>query len=454
MSGPSLAAALIVRDEARYLPGCLQAAAALVDEIVVYDTGSRDDSVAVARAHGARVALGYWDGDFARARNEAMALTRAGWVLSVDADELVVADPAALRGLLSAQAQVEAFGVRIDNLGPHGQVVDGHVALRLLRRDAVSWANRVHERPVRRRGRGRGRNPGRASRGGGQLRPPGPGVALPVDRQAPAQVLRLDHLGYAGAAELARKTARNAEIAQQEVDALAADPGAEPGLFAYALLSLGRSCAGLGDAQRATEALSRLRADFPDSPEATIGTDVLADLLLAAGAAEQVPGLVADLRAAGVDPRYCAWLQARALIALDRPLEALRALDLRGAPGAGLRDAAGRERSGVELLEVRLRALVRSGQRDDAVACLVELALRHGRYLGRAGILLRLWGARPIGGLVELLRATGGEHLPGLLAELRACPDPGPDVAAAAGPGGGPGFSPGPQLPTTAACQP
>src|SRR5664279_5393315 len=97
MTCPLLAVALIVKDEASNLPECLQALRSLtglVEEIVIYDTGSVDGTQDIAREAGATVVQGYWDGDFSRARNAAIGVTTASWVLIVDADERVVADPA------------------------------------------------------------------------------------------------------------------------------------------------------------------------------------------------------------------------------------------------------------------------------------------------------------------------------------------------------------------------
>ena len=97
-----LGASLIVRDEAGALPACLAALAGWVDEIVVYDTGSVDDSVEVARRAGATVIRGDWQDDFAAARNAALTHGSSSWVLVVDADERAVADPVALRRLLAS----------------------------------------------------------------------------------------------------------------------------------------------------------------------------------------------------------------------------------------------------------------------------------------------------------------------------------------------------------------
>jgi tetratricopeptide (TPR) repeat protein len=78
---------MIVRDEATQLGDCLASVAGFVDEVVVLDTGSRDDTAAIATACGAVVHHMRWPGDFAPARNRALELVRGDWVLVLDADE-------------------------------------------------------------------------------------------------------------------------------------------------------------------------------------------------------------------------------------------------------------------------------------------------------------------------------------------------------------------------------
>jgi len=108
-----LSAAMIVRDEATHLDACLATLAGLVDEIVVVDTGSIDDSVAIARRHGAVVEHLPWTGDFSAPRNRALDLARGEWILYVDADERVApTDVDALRRLLRAADDHAAFRVR------------------------------------------------------------------------------------------------------------------------------------------------------------------------------------------------------------------------------------------------------------------------------------------------------------------------------------------------------
>lgn len=93
---------MIVRDEARRLPGCLDALAGLAGEIAVVDTGSADETLAIARSRGCVVQRFPWRNDFSAARNAALALCTGAWVLSLDADEIIAPeDHATLCGYTS-----------------------------------------------------------------------------------------------------------------------------------------------------------------------------------------------------------------------------------------------------------------------------------------------------------------------------------------------------------------
>jgi len=138
---------VIARDEAPVLGTCLASAAAAVDEIVVVDTGSRDDTVAVARAHGANVIEAPWTDDFAAARNLALAHANGAWALTLDADETLTPDAAdALAGTI-AEAGAPALRLPIEEVGTSGDVETIHFAVRLFRRvPAHRWQRPVCER--------------------------------------------------------------------------------------------------------------------------------------------------------------------------------------------------------------------------------------------------------------------------------------------------------------------
>ena len=60
---------MITKDEQDFLPNCLRSVKGLVNEIVVVDTGSKDNTIEIARSFGAKVIKHKWDNDFSGARN-------------------------------------------------------------------------------------------------------------------------------------------------------------------------------------------------------------------------------------------------------------------------------------------------------------------------------------------------------------------------------------------------
>lgn len=142
VSVPALVALLIVRDEQERVGPCLDSLSGLVDDVLVMDTGSTDATRDIARAKGARVAEMTWPKHFARARNAALELVTAPWVLSIDADERVTAfdlddvrrvtaDPLAVAGLVSFRSAPGSTAYR---------------ELRLFRnRGDVRFAGVIHE---------------------------------------------------------------------------------------------------------------------------------------------------------------------------------------------------------------------------------------------------------------------------------------------------------------------
>nr|WP_228035724.1 glycosyltransferase [Oculatella sp. LEGE 06141] len=81
---------MIVKNEAKQLPRCLDSVKAVVDEVIVLDTGSTDETVAIAQRYGAKVFHFTWTHNFAAARNESLRYASGDWVLVLDADEVLV----------------------------------------------------------------------------------------------------------------------------------------------------------------------------------------------------------------------------------------------------------------------------------------------------------------------------------------------------------------------------
>lgn len=84
---PKLSLCMIVKNEAENLRRCLDSVKEVVDEMIVMDTGSTDDTIAIAKSYGAIVPSYDWQGNFSDARNEALKYVTGDWILVLDADE-------------------------------------------------------------------------------------------------------------------------------------------------------------------------------------------------------------------------------------------------------------------------------------------------------------------------------------------------------------------------------
>ena len=148
---PQLSAIVITKDEAGNIGDCLDALAFCGERIVV-ESGSSDDTVNIAKAHGAQVVTHPWEG-FGPQKNYALSLATGDWVLSIDADERV--SPALAKEIetVIASPKAEAYEIpRISSflgrdMGRAGLSSD--YVLRLFKRGTARFTNDlVHERVV------------------------------------------------------------------------------------------------------------------------------------------------------------------------------------------------------------------------------------------------------------------------------------------------------------------
>jgi len=83
-----ISACIIARNEEQTIGACLASILPVVDEIIVVDTGSTDNTPQIAKFYNAKVFNIRWQG-FSHARNFALEKASHNWILRIDADEVL-----------------------------------------------------------------------------------------------------------------------------------------------------------------------------------------------------------------------------------------------------------------------------------------------------------------------------------------------------------------------------
>lgn len=102
---PTLSVAMIVKNEAQDLAACLDTVQGWVDEIVILDSGSQDETAQIAQRYGAKFYQNAdWQG-FGKQRQLAQQYVTSDYVLWLDADERVT--PELKQSVLQAVGKAE-----------------------------------------------------------------------------------------------------------------------------------------------------------------------------------------------------------------------------------------------------------------------------------------------------------------------------------------------------------
>ncbi len=88
-NGMTISLCMIVKDEREVLARCLGSVKNCVDEIVIVDTGSTDDTKKIARGFTDSLFDYAWNDDFASARNFAFSKGTGDYLMWLDADDVL-----------------------------------------------------------------------------------------------------------------------------------------------------------------------------------------------------------------------------------------------------------------------------------------------------------------------------------------------------------------------------
>jgi (heptosyl)LPS beta-1,4-glucosyltransferase len=146
-TSPKLTAIILTLNEERHIEACVRSLH-WADEIIVFDSFSRDNTVALAKANDAVVLQHHFE-NYAQQRNAALDAVETDWIFFVDADERGSDELAAeIREVIAGRNKAAWFVPRHNVI--FGQVTFGagwypDYQLRLLRNGLVQYDRPVHE---------------------------------------------------------------------------------------------------------------------------------------------------------------------------------------------------------------------------------------------------------------------------------------------------------------------
>lgn len=156
-----ISACSIVKNEEKNIARSIESYRRVVDEIIIVDTGSTDNTVAICEKLGAKVLHYEWNNDFAAAKNLALEHATGDWIIFLDADEWFVptlVDDRLINVIKEAKRksndQIEALRVMLVNVEEKDLKVTSKTSIaRIFKNNkSIRYVGSIHEE-IRNEGR-------------------------------------------------------------------------------------------------------------------------------------------------------------------------------------------------------------------------------------------------------------------------------------------------------------
>lgn len=144
-----ISAVYIAKNEAHNIARSLESIKEAVDELILVDTGSTDDTVKIFQSYGGQVFYRPWDDDFSAPRNLALSKVTGDWIIILDADEsFSEATRNNIKGVLES-CSPGANGLLINKVNYDentGELMDEFYDLRIVRNiKDLNYKGIIHE---------------------------------------------------------------------------------------------------------------------------------------------------------------------------------------------------------------------------------------------------------------------------------------------------------------------
>lgn len=197
---------MIAKNEEKNIGKCLTHLKAIVDEQIVIDTGSTDNTVEIARNSGAKIYDLKWENDFSAARNFAISKAKGDWIIFLDCDEYFTDESIKnIKKCINESGNmnnIDGIIAEMINIDDKGNIISilSNISARIFKnKKSIKYKNKIHEHLINLR---------RANNDTS-------GMNL-LDR---SQTLKIIHTGYAeGAVAEKNKSDRNIVLLKEEIE--------------------------------------------------------------------------------------------------------------------------------------------------------------------------------------------------------------------------------------------
>ena len=147
-SAPSISLCMIVKNEEKFLPQCLESVKDYVDEMIIVDTGSTDRTVEIAQSFGAKIYHHPWENNFSKHRNQSISYATGDWLFFIDADEKLDKETVHLLREAVTKTDAAAISVFLRSYLDGGSYYNESISPRLFKNGiGFHYAGFVHNQP-------------------------------------------------------------------------------------------------------------------------------------------------------------------------------------------------------------------------------------------------------------------------------------------------------------------
>ncbi len=148
-----LSLCMIVKDESKNIEKCIDSVKKhigdCVDEFVVVDTGSKDNTVEILEKLKCSIYNFEWCNDFSKARNFSVSKAKNDWILFLDADEYIEnINIDEIKQFLKENNEKRLGIIDLQNIQDDGLIASGGIAIRIFNRKQYTFEGKIHESVV------------------------------------------------------------------------------------------------------------------------------------------------------------------------------------------------------------------------------------------------------------------------------------------------------------------